>query len=187
MSDVILKKWKGVVWTDNTIGGYIAFCPKHRLRLEIWDSLYGKAFAQEQTRLNNQAYLFCPEDNEQFQIFGSDFASMARRYGNYQESIDLKDARVYDLDNVYTPVLKVAPKPKDKRFSIQVEVDTTPQGKKLVIYAADRNQNGKTQIFIDPQSDKISFDSNDVHPNTIFSKVEAYFKDGKKAVLEDRT
>lgn len=86
---------------------------------------------------------------------------------------------------MYTPILKVEPKPKDDRYSIQVEVDETPNGKKLVIYAMDReNPPGKTQIFIDPQFDKISFDGRgDLHPNMIFSKVVAYFKDGKKASL----
>lgn len=81
-------------------------------------------------------------------------------------------------------MLKVNPKPKDDRYSIQVEIDDTPNGKKMVIYAADRHDvTNKTQVFIDPQTDKISFDSNDLHPNMIFSKITAYFKDGKKAEL----
>jgi len=110
---------------------------------------------------------------------------MARRFNNHQESISLKNARIYDLDNVYTPTLKVSPKPRDNRFSVQVEIDKTPKDKKIVIYAADREHKGKAQIFIDSQADKISFDPNDIHPNMIFSKVEAYFKDGKTATLEE--
>ena len=88
---------------------------------------------------------------------------------------------------MYTPILKTNPKPKDDKYSIQVEIDETPYGKKLVIYAADRRSiDEKAQIFIDPQADKLSFDSNDVHPSMIFSKVTAYFKDGKKATLEQK-
>ncbi len=187
MDGVTLKKWKGVLWADSTTGGRIALCPKHRLRLELWDTVHGGGYQQGQTGLSHQKYLVCPEGDERFSIFGKSFEAMVRRFDSYQESISLKGATVYDLDNIYTPVLKVEPKPKDKRFSVQVEIDTTPHGKKLVIYAADRDKQGKTQIFLDPETDKISFDSNDLHPNMIFAKVEAIFKDGKSASLEDKS
>lgn len=104
MAEIELKKWKGVLWADGQNGGYIAFCPKHRLRLEIWNSFLSKAFAQEQRDLTREDHLLCPEDDEHFEIFGSNFASMVRRFGNYQESVNLKSAKVYDLDNIYTPV-----------------------------------------------------------------------------------
>jgi hypothetical protein len=110
---------------------------------------------------------------------------MRRRYTAFLESLDLKNASYRDLDNVFTPILKVAPQPKDTRYSIQVEIDETPAGKKLVIYAMDRQEApDKTQIFIDPQTDKLSFDSSDLHPNMIFSKIVAEFKDGRSATLE---
>jgi hypothetical protein len=113
---------------------------------------------------------------------------MRQRFTNYEESLQLKNAKIYDLDNIYTPVLRVDPKPKDTRFSIQVEIDETPNGKKMVIYAADRNDvKNKTQIFIDPEHDKLSFDSNDLHPNAIFAKVEATFKDGNKSILDSHS
>lgn len=170
---------------DSTTGNYIALCPTHCRRLEVWTKSWGAM--QQETNAVPQLYLICPEDNVRFPLFGNTFSDMVRRYGNYQEAISLKGAKIYDLDNVYTPVLKVAPKPKDNRFSIQVEIDTTPQGKKMVIYAADRQQDGKSQIFIDPPTDKVSFDSNDIHPNMIFSKVEATFKNNKSSVLEDKS
>lgn len=101
MEGVILKKWKEVLWADSDKGSYIAFCPTHRQRLEIWTTAWG-AIAQDYATLGIQKHLLCPEDNEQFPLFGKNFSDMARRYGNYQESIDLKGARVYDLDNIFT-------------------------------------------------------------------------------------
>ncbi len=176
----MFDKWKDVLWrTKQRVP--VAFCPEHKYRLDIVDSYHGNLAQSSHIPGNQHSHLICPVDNKQFPIDGDDFSTMRRRYQAAKESELLKDATYRDLDNVYTPVLKVSPKPKDDRYSVQVEIDDTPRGKKMVIYAMDRqNSNEKTQIFIDPQDDKITFDSkNDLHPNMIFSKIVAYFKEGK--------
>ena len=174
-------KWSGVLWKLSD-GHFFAYCPKHKYRLDVI-SRYNSSYSQLVIGII-ESHLLCAIDDEIFQISGSNIATMRRRFEAVIESDSLKSATYRDLDNIYTPVLKVNPKPKDDKYSIQVEIDDTPQGKKMVIYAADRSDLGnKAQIFIDPQTDKISFDSNDLHPNMIFSKVIAYFKDGKKAEL----
>lgn len=181
-----LHNWNGLLWRikDNTVA--LAHCPHHMgVELDILDN------DRRPTSQNTLRYILgrtdfvCPMDNERFSLPG-DYFTLRRRVIAITRSDSYKNSRIVDLDNMYTPVLKVSPKPKDKRYSIQVEVDETPNGKKLVIYAMDRESpQGKAQIFIDPQFDKISFDGRgDLHPNMIFSKVVAYFKDGKKATLE---
>jgi hypothetical protein len=181
MSESEFSKWSGVLWKFN-ISRHYAYCPTHKYRLDVINRS-GFAYDQ-QTAVIMPDHLLCAVDNEQFAINGGDMVTMRRRFNAVKESESLKNATYRDLDNVYTPILRVDPKPKDKRYSIQVEIDDTPQGKKMVIYAADRNQiNDKTQIFIDPEADKLSFDPSDIHPNMIFSKVIAYFKDEKVAEL----
>jgi hypothetical protein len=166
--------------------GTRAYCPTHRCKLDIIDS-YGDLTGQDNAANAPEGGItfICPYDNERFSK-DRDIYTLRRRFEAIQESKELKSARIIDLDNIYTPVLRVDPKPKDDHFSVQVEIDKTPHGKKLVVYAADRNDiQNKTQIFIDPDHSKLTFDGNDAHPNTIFAKIEATFKDGKKARLED--
>lgn len=179
-------KWSGVLW--KYISGFpVAYCIEHKHRLDIKDK-YGQELAQDTAVSTPHQYLLCPVDNALFKLNGDNFWTMRRRFTAILESNQLKGATYRDLDNIYTPVLKIEPKPKDKRYSIQVEIDDTPQGKKLVIYAMDReNPSEKTQVFIDPQNDKITFDSNDLHPNMIFSRVVAYFKDGKSVSLDKKS
>lgn len=177
-------KWKNVLWrTKQKVP--VAFCPTHKTRLDIFDT-YGDLLPQSTGRVTPHVHLVCPVDEESFSIEGDSFWTMRRRYESVKESEQYKDAKYRDLDDVYKPILRVDPKPKDNRYSVQVEIDDTPNGKKMVIYAMDRqNPSEKTQIFIDPQLDKLSFDAtNDLHPNMIFSKVVAYFKDDKTATLE---
>ncbi|HET7320530.1 MAG TPA: hypothetical protein VFI84_03015 [Candidatus Saccharimonadales bacterium] len=181
-----LNQWNGLQWKASTEKP-IAHCPKHKgMQLDVLDD-DGDLMGQENLSNIEEGHttFVCPVDDEQFSK-NNDIWTLRRRYVAFMKSHGLKNARIVDLDNVYTPILKVEPKPKDDRYSIQVEVDETANGKKLVIYALDRKEKeqGKTQIFIDPETDKVSFDSNDLHPNMIFSKVVAYFKDGKSVSLE---
>lgn len=182
-----LHSWKGVLWRVRSAQVAYAHCPKHKgIVLDILDK-GGRPTSQDAMRyiLSNTVFV-CPMDDENFRL-DSDYFTLKRRVIAITRSESYKNASIVDIDNIYTPILKVSPKPKDDRYSVQVEIDETPNGKKLVIYAADRkNLSEKTQIFIDPQFDKISFDGRgDIHPNMIFSKVTAYFKDGKSATLEE--
>lgn len=184
-----LHSWQGVLWRIRSAQIAYAHCPKHKgVVMDILDNR-GRPGNQDSMNyiLSNTTFV-CPMDDEVFRL-DNDYFTLRRRVIAITRSDEYKNARIIDIDNIYTPILKVSPRPKDDRYSIQVEIDETPNGKKLVIYAADRkNINEKTQIFIDPQFDKISFDGRgDIHPNMIFSKVEAYFKEGKKAMLDDGT
>jgi hypothetical protein len=185
-SEPEFTKWSGALWKFIQ-GVPVAYCIEHKHRLDIHDA-YNRDLAQDSSIVTvGHQYLICPVNGASFPINGSDFYVMRRRFVAMLESELLKGATYRDLDNIYTPVLKVSPKPKDDRYSVQVEIDDTPNGKKMVIYAMDREDPSvKAQIFIDPQNDKITFDSNDLHPNMIFSKITAYFKDGKKASMEQK-
>ncbi|AHB42448.1 hypothetical protein RAAC3_TM7C00001G0602 [Candidatus Saccharibacteria bacterium RAAC3_TM7_1] len=181
-----LHSWNGVLWRIKNSEVAFAHCPTHQgIQLDI---LSNDGRPVDQARMKyilSSTRFVCPMDNKMFSI-ENDYFTLRRRVIAITKSEAYKDAKIIDIDNIYTPILRVAPKPKDDRYSVQVEIDETPNGKKLVIYAIDRkNPDEKTQIFIDPQFDKISFDGRgDLHPNMIFSKVIAYFKDEKKATLE---
>ncbi len=181
-----LHIWNGVLWSIKNSRIAHAYCPKHQgLEMDVKDA-YGKPTDQDTfNEYFSPTQFVCPIDDETYTLEG-DYFTLRRRVIAITLSVAYKEATIIDLDNIYTPVLRVAPKPKDDRYSIQVEIDETPNGKKLVIYAADRQENGeKTQIFIDPQVDKLTFDSrNDLHPNMVFAKVVASFKDGRSVSLD---
>jgi hypothetical protein len=185
MSEFQLEKWKGIYWAPTTNGDVLALCPDHRVSLEI-QTKYGLT-TQDTTSTVPQLHLICPEDNKIFTMNGVQFWMFKRRYTSAKDATNLKSAKIYDLDNVYTPVLRTVPKKKDDDLSIQVEIDKTSDGKKLVIYAADRKDlSRKSHIFIDPQKESTTFDGKDLHPNAIFAKIEITYKSGKKTILDNR-
>lgn len=185
MSDVTLDKWKDVLWVPTTNGDVLALCPEHKQRLEIQAST-GR-LPQDSPLSIGHKWLVCPEDDKIFSMGGVAFWMFKRRYLSAKDALGLKNAKFYDLDNIYTPVLRVEPKPKDIDLSIQIEIDRTPDGKKVVIYAADRKDIAKkSHIFVDPQKEAVTFDGKDIHPNSIFAKVEITYKSGKKTVLKDK-
>lgn len=164
----------------------VAFCPKHTHRLDIVDR-YRRFLSQDTRSGLGHLHLICPVDSQVFKIDGDSFLTMRRRYEASREADELKGATYRDLDNIYTPVLRVEPKPKDKDLSLQFEIDKTAEGKKIVIYAADKKDTSKkSHIFIDPQKESMTFDGKDLHPNSIFAKVEITYKSGKRTILEEK-
>ena len=177
-----LHLWKDIFWTKGT-KSYIAFCIEHRIRLEIV-SRSGKIYAQEQSIEGLDTYLMCPEDERMIDLKGVSFSTLRRRFSNTLESIRLKDAEIVSIDGYQIPIAKVDA-PKDEDYWVQARINDTKQGKQLVVYAGKRGDSDKSQIFVDTDNEKISFDQHNIHPNDVFTKLVANFKSGKKATLED--
>lgn len=114
----------------------------------------------------------------------NDFWLYQRRFRASQESKNLKDADIVDLDGYQVPIVKAVPPEKDSEYWAEVRINDTKRGKQLVVYAGKRGDADKTQMFLDLENDKITFDQNNMHPNDVFTKVTADFRSGKSATLE---
>ena len=89
-----------------------------------------------------------------------------------------KDADIVDIDGVNTPVLKKKVASKDDKYFASVQINESKRGPQLVIYAGKKGAKEKAQIFVTPETKKMSFDHKDVKPTDIFAKVTAEFTDG---------
>lgn len=98
-----------------------------------------------------------------------------------------QDAEYLDIDGYLVPASKeVQDRDKKSEFFVTAQIkNSEKKGEQLVVYAGKKGQKGKSQIFIDPKSAKMTFDQNDINPNDVFVKLEATFRNGSRTVIED--
>lgn len=93
---------------------------------------------------------------------------------------------IIDIDGVNTPVLKKKVSTKDDKYFASLQINESKRGPQLVIYAGKKGSTEKAQIFVTPETKKMSFDHKDVKPTDIFTKVTAEFVDGSISEVRDR-
>lgn len=99
-------------------------------------------------------------------------------------SKDFKQMQVMNLDDEALPVAKNETPSRDSKYFIKSLLTRSKLGLRLVVYAGEKGRKEKTQIFIEPGMKRLAFDQKDLHPNDVFSKLEATFVDGTKAILK---
>lgn len=95
-----------------------------------------------------------------------------------------KDMRVLNLDDEAIPLAEAKVKTKDEKFFVVANLNESKTGKRLVVYAGEKGKRNKTQIFVEPEIKRVSFDQRDLHPMDIFTKLEATFPDETKGVIK---
>lgn len=169
MSQLILVD--GVKWHDAYSNQSVqirvryleALCPKHNLRLTPIHGTYGTT-----NKLN------CAEDH---------VIEMPRTWDKERKYVvDRIDAVKYaqmpilNLDDEAVPVAKDELKNTD--YWVRAKVTESKAGTRLIIWAGSKKDKNKTQLFIEPELKRVSFDQNDNHPTEVFAKVDAMFRDG---------
>ncbi len=102
--------------------------------------------------------------------------------------IDRIDAKVFakmqtvDLDGELTPVAKE--KLKSDKYFLTGQIMESKRGLQVVLYAGEKGKTGKSQIFIDPGTKKVSFDHKDLSPTDVFTKITAIFDTGASYTIE---
>lgn len=179
-----LHLWKDLLWY---IKGQstIAYCPEHRIELDV-NTVWGirnQAIARVQDS-KHLGTLICPTDDKLFTVQNNDLSLAIRRFHSTIESLNLRDAEIVSIDGYQIPIAKAKTPNKDDAYWVEARINDTKQGKQVVVYAGKRGESDKSQIFVDIENDKISFDQNNIHPNDIFFRLEGQFKSGKKVKLE---
>ncbi len=93
---------------------------------------------------------------------------------------------IIDIDGINTPVLKKRVSTKDDKYFASLQINESKRGPQLVIYAGKKGSTEKAQIFVTPETKKMSFDHKDVKPTDIFTKVTAEFVDGSISEIRDK-
>jgi len=89
---------------------------------------------------------------------------------------------VINLDDQAIPVAKETL--KDTDYWVEAKVTESKSGTRLIVWAGSKKDKNKTQLFVEPGIKRMSFDQNDDHPNEVFTKVEATFKDDIKSGIK---
>lgn len=160
----------GAIW-DSTQQYPIPLCPTHRLPMEL--SFNG-------SRLSTYV---CPEDGEQYDFRRERLAQIRYVHGKVKSN-ELKAMKVLNLDDEAIPLAQDKDSSADGRFFVVAKLTESKVGLRLVVYAGQKGSPNKTQLFIEPDVRRASFDQKDLNPLDVFTKVEATFRDGSKGIIE---
>lgn len=161
-------------------------CPEHHIRLTPVITTYTLrngigGYTTHNHSENKSEKLRCEEDGKLFKL--------PRTYGDEKAYvINKKDAQVFakmptiSLDDEIIPVAKE--ELKDTDYWVLAKVTESKSGTRLIIWAGSKKDKNKTQLFIEPELKRMSFDQNDDHPTEVFTKVEATFVNGIKTQIE---
>lgn len=159
-------------------------CPQHDIRLKpskvsIYDNRLRRSRQQnadEVTKLkceDGQHFFEIPRTFEAQRDFVIDKVDAINRFSKMQ---------VINLDDTVIPVGKE--ELKDSDYWVLAKVTKSKSGDRLIVWAGNRSKKQKTQLFVEPELKRLSFDHNDDHPTEVFSKLEATFADGVTSKIE---
>lgn len=181
---IILKDIPDIKWTEDYLK---PICREHSMELDEGHT-DGRGGWQNASGYSDwYIELKCAE--------GPHIIKLPKSIGDIQDYIRKKldsrqytDAKLIDLDGMLVPVSKKQKiETKDGNYFITSQIKNGKRGDQLIIYAGKKGEKDKTkrtQIFVDPEHKKMSFDQNDLSPADLFVKIEATFPDGTKHIIQ---
>jgi DNA-directed RNA polymerase subunit RPC12/RpoP len=172
MSDIQNKlyMWEGVFWSVDaltTMGPIVkARCPVDKCELNVDEIDY--------------SYLTCPRCGFRIELNKS-FYEKREDALKIMQSDYFKDAEVVNIDGEMIKVGKEVV--KDSDYWVKAYISKSIKGvKQLMVLIGSKKDKDKTQLFLDIDNEKLSFDQKDKHPKEILAKVIAEFKESKSEI-----
>ncbi len=94
-----------------------------------------------------------------------------------------KDAEIINLDWDLVRVQRESQKDDDYWIDAKISKNKKWQVQ-LMVLAWSKKEKDKAQLFLDINNERLSFDQNDTHPQRIFSKVVAIFKNSTSSIWD---
>lgn len=169
---VIVDKVKWFIYGESRTVQPI--CMKHSLRMYKTRARAGEVWGSVST-------LKCEECTDLLKLPRS--VDMERLY-----IIDKVDALTFSkakFINIDGDSISIAEdKQTDDAHFVKAILTDSKVGKRLVVYVGKRGDKDKSQIFVEPEHKRLSFDQNNIHPSDVFTKFEATFRDGTTHMVE---
>ncbi len=180
MSDkyIIIDKIKW--WIHIDIAGYRnvqPLCPTHHLRI------YPKTDSYMYRHIKETHNLKCSECVA-LHVIPRSWVDEQKYVLDKIDSKILKTMRFINLDDEAIPIAEDKKSPKDGKYFVTALLTESKAGKRLIVYAGERGGKRKTQIFVEPDIKRLAFDQKDLHPNDVFTKLEATFADNSSAKMK---
>lgn len=181
----------GIKWWDTISTAktrlIVPLCLQHDLRLQP-EYLSERVYSGGSTRYRKKSsdvsvQLRCEEDKGHLVDMSREYAIEKQYVMNRIDAQAFSKMPVLNLDDSAVPMAKDEIKEKDNPYWVRSKVTESKAGTRLIIWAGNKNAKNKTQLFIEPEIKKLSFDQNDDHPLEVFTKVEVTFADNVKAEI----
>lgn len=155
----------GINWTFDELGRPHPICRKHHLPLYCTDN-----WSVELECAECEGLVPIPR------IYNDELVYVKDKV----DSKELKKIKFLNLDDEAMPLAEVKLKSKDNKYFAVGLLTESKVGLRLVIYAGEQGKSDKTQIFVEPEIRRISFDQTNINPLDVFIKFEGTFADGTK-------
>jgi len=165
----------GVHWYISSSRQVQPLCPIHNLRLT-------KDTSRRRIIIYSDILLCadCPDKNYPLpRMYDKQIQYVLDKF----DSKSFKNMKIINLDDEAIPLAETKLPSKDEKYFITALLTKSKVGLRLIIYAGEKGSSEKSQIFIEPEIKRLSFDQKNLHPTDVFAKVEATFKDGTKHIL----
>lgn len=100
------------------------------------------------------------------------------------ESQKYRDAEIINIDGELIKVQREEVADCDYWADVKISKNKKDEIQLMVLAGSKKNKD-KTQLFIDPKNEKVSFDQNNDHPVEIFSKITATFKKSNSKIVSN--
>lgn len=163
----------GIKWevpSDRAWRGVSAICPKHNLKLRLYRNNY------------DSCTMKCPECKDEFE-FELEKNELQEYIIDKINSKVLSSTKFINLDDEAIPLAESKDKTEDNRYFVTTKLVKSKVGLRLIIYAGEQGKKEKTQIFVEPDIKRVSFDQKDLNPADVFIKVEGIFNDGSSHTI----
>lgn len=160
----------GALWIFER-GLWQALCPNHHIRLSLDSNDFDRCYM---SCGEGEKFVFKREYNNQMQFV--------------QDKVDAKNFRklkYINIDGEYTPIAESKAKSEDGNFFVKAILTDSKIGLRMVVYAGEKGKE-KTQIFVEPDIERLAFDQTNNHPSEVFLKLEGVFDSGKSVQMQKK-
>lgn len=172
---VVIDNIKWWVWTDDDNNrGAQPYCRKHNIRI------YSELLPHQQYAFQASNYK-CAECGELIKLTRTCSEEIQYILDKVESHI-IKGLKFINIDDEAVPIAE--DKVKNDKYFVTSRLMKSKVGLRLVVYAGEKGKKDKTQIFVEPEIKRLSFDQADLHPTDVFIKVEATFNDGTSSKQE---
>lgn len=179
MQKTKLYFFEGVYWDldwdlDGDLYKRLILCPKNKCFCELEKSDEGYSYGEYKYR--------CIRKTCDFRItFNTSIDKIVSELSSIVESKKYSDAEIVNIDGDLISVQRSTI--KDSDYWVDVKISKDKKDKlQLMVLAGSKKDKEKTQLFLDIDNQKLSFDQNNYHPIEVFAKVVATFKDSSSTI-----
>ena len=169
--------WEGLHWdVEYDINGNhmpFALCPKLRCNCALVKSK--ETYCRGEYRYCCVRCDFKITLNKTIEEKGEDFLRIL-------EAQKYKDAEIVNIDGELIRVQRE--EQTDHNYWVDVKLSKNKKGEvQVMVLAGDKLERSKAQLFVDPEKERLAFDQHNDHPNKVFTKVTATFKNSEVEIV----